>query len=172
MKRTIILLCSASLISIAACNKKSNEDSAQPAVNPMAMAKGGSGSGGNTPTTPMPATPSVSGLWLGENRWGTGITEARQWSLTLSQSSTAFTGRLETGMTSTSGAKIEGEGNITVNGTLSGSNVNFTMRPKRGGSVSTFIGVLSADGRTMRGVNWVPTVPATILGDTMTLVKQ
>ena len=46
MKSTILLLLGASLISVAACNKKSNDDAPQPAVNPMAMAKGGSGSSG------------------------------------------------------------------------------------------------------------------------------
>ena len=167
MKRTILFLFGASLMSIAACNKNASE-TPQP-FNPMANAKGGSGSGGTSTT---PAAPSVSGVWLGENRWGTGISDARRWNLSLSQSSNAFTGRLITEMTTEQNTIVEGEGNITVNGTLSASNVNFTMRPKRGGSVSTFIGVLSADGRTMRGVNWVPTVPASILGDTMTLTKQ
>lgn len=171
MKRTAIFMLGAAMLNLAACSKKSN-DTPQPSTNPMSMAKGGSGSGGGTTTIPTPTAPSVSGLWLGDNRWGSAVTDARHWSLTLSQSGTAFTGRLETTMTSETGAKIEGEGNITVNGTLSMPNISFTMRPKRGGSVSTFIGTLSADGRTMRGVNWVPTVPATILGDTMTLVKQ
>lgn len=136
----------------------------------VAAKGGGSGGGGNTPA-PAPAPAPLSGVWTGENRWGPGISEAWRWTLTLTQSGSAFTGRLRTEMLTTSGL-VEGEGNITVNGTLNGSSVTFTMRPKRGGSVSTFVGTLSADRRTMRGVNWVPTVPATILGDTITLVHQ
>ncbi|MBV9880898.1 MAG: hypothetical protein JO180_10410 [Gemmatirosa sp.] len=143
-----------------------------------ALAAKGGGGGGGTPA-PAPATP-MTGTWLGENRWGPGINEARRWTLTLTQSGAAFTGRLVTEMTTTLGTVVEGEGNVTVNGTLAGTAtgtatgtaVTFTMRPKRGGSASTFIGTLSADGRTMTGVNWVPTIPATILGGPFTLTKQ
>lgn len=165
-------LLSAALLALAACNSTQLTD---PSTGAPLFAKGssgggGNGGGGNVPTPPPAAAP-MTGTWTGENRWGPAIGDARQWTLTLTQSGAAFTGRLVTTTTTTAGV-FEGEGNITVNGTLTGTDVTFTMRPKRGGSASTFVGTLAADGRSMRGVNWVPTVPASVLGGPFTLTKQ
>jgi hypothetical protein len=159
-RRTRGALLAATLIASAACGG---------ATAPTAA---GADEGGGVATTPSNADGPITGTWTGENRWGPGPTEARRWTLTLAQSGRSFSGRMRTEQTSIAGTTAD-EGNISVNGTLAGSDVTFTMRAQwREAGTNTFTGRLSADGRTMRGVNHVPTVPPSILGDTITLVKQ
>jgi hypothetical protein len=171
--RLTTLLAAASLLTAAACDSSAPTD-ASPVTAPRPLAAKGSsgGSGGGTPV-PAPAAP-LTGTWMGENRWGPGVTEARRWTLTLTQSGIAFSGRLRTEQTTATGATVEGEGNVTAFGNLldGPTKITIALRAKNGASRGSFVGTLAADGRTMRGVYWVPTVPASILGDTMTLRKQ
>ena len=129
---------------------------------------------GSSKTPPATASGPLTGTWTGENRWGPGVSDARQWTLTLTQSGISFSGRLRTELTTSTGATVEGEGNITAFGNLLAgpTNITIALRYKSGASAGSFVGTLAADGRTMRGVHWVPTVPAAILGDSMTLRKQ